>query len=76
MKRSIREIAKLVGVSKASVSLWVRDIELTREQHEALLKRNVAYNRQQLGNKVWSAQCRDRRARWQEEGRTDDGSPR
>jgi hypothetical protein len=67
--RSIREITKLVGVSKSSVSLWVRDIELTREQHEALRKRNVAYDRQNLGNKIWSAQCRDRRVTWQEGGR-------
>jgi hypothetical protein len=67
--RSIREITKLVGVSKSSVSLWVRDIELTREQHEALRRRNVAYDRQNLGNKIWSAQCRDRRVTWQEGGR-------
>jgi transposase len=34
--RSMREIAEMVGVSKSSVSLWVRDIDLTPEQHEAL----------------------------------------
>jgi DNA-binding transcriptional regulator YiaG len=27
--RSIKEIARLLGVSTSSVSLWVRDIELT-----------------------------------------------
>jgi AcrR family transcriptional regulator len=68
--RSIRDITTLVGVSKSSVSLWVRDIDLTPEQHEALRERNAAYSRQRLGNSVWSAQCRERRARWQEEGRT------
>jgi transposase len=36
---SIREIAKRIGVSTSSVSQWVRDIELTTEQHEQLLLR-------------------------------------
>ena len=43
---SIKDIALRVGVSVSSVSLWVRDIELTAEQHAALAARNVAYNRQ------------------------------
>jgi transposase len=38
---SIKDIACRVGVSVSSVSLWVRDIELTPEQHAALLSRNV-----------------------------------
>jgi hypothetical protein len=67
--RSMREITRLVGVSKSSVSLWVRDIELTPEQHEALRTRNIRYDGQRLGNEAWSAQCRERRVRWQEEGR-------
>jgi hypothetical protein len=67
--RSIREITRLVGVSKSSVSLWVRDIELTSEQHDALRERNIIYDRQRLGNKIWSARCRERRVAWQTEGR-------
>ncbi len=67
--RSIREIAKLVGVSRSSVSLWVRDIELTPQQADVLRGRNAAYDRQRLGNKIWAAQCRERRIRWQEHGR-------
>jgi AcrR family transcriptional regulator len=67
--RSIREITRLVGVSKSSISLWVRDVELTPQQHDALRARNAAYDRQRLGNKVWSALCRDRRLNWQAEGR-------
>ena len=35
---SVRRIAKHVGVSKGSVSLWVRDIELTEKQKEHLLQ--------------------------------------
>lgn len=67
--RSIRDITRLVGVSKSSVSLWVRDIELSPEQEQALRERNVVYDRQRLGNKIWAAQCRELRIKWQEEGR-------
>lgn len=34
--RSVKELAALLGVSRSSISLWVRDIELTNEQREAL----------------------------------------
>jgi AcrR family transcriptional regulator len=36
---SVREIEERVGVSRSSVSLWVRDIELTDAQREALRTR-------------------------------------
>jgi hypothetical protein len=32
----VKELAKLLGVSRSSVSLWVRDIELTEAQYFAL----------------------------------------
>ena len=32
----MKELAALLGVSRSSISLWVRDIELTAEQYEAL----------------------------------------
>jgi transcriptional regulator with XRE-family HTH domain len=67
--RSLRDIAELLGVAKSSVSLWVRDIELTPAQHEALRARNVIYDRQRLAHKIWSGQCRERRLIWQAEGR-------
>jgi transcriptional regulator with XRE-family HTH domain len=35
---SIKEIAKRLGVAKSSVSRWVRDIKLTRRQHNKLRK--------------------------------------
>ena len=38
---SIKEIAKILGVSKSSVSLWCRDIILTEEQIRSLNKRVV-----------------------------------
>ena len=37
--KSIKEIASFTGVSKSSVSLWCRDIELTSRQIERLIKR-------------------------------------
>jgi len=36
---SVKELAALLGVSKSSVSLWVRDIELTEAQYFALRRR-------------------------------------
>jgi transposase-like protein len=67
--RSIKEIARMVGVSTSSVSAWVRDIELARDQHEALLARNPAYNRQFKGTAINAERCRQRQIAYQEEGR-------
>jgi predicted transcriptional regulator len=67
--RSIKEIASLLGVSKSSVSLWVRDIELTAEQHEALQARNGLHERQRLARAVMSENARRRRCDAQAEGR-------
>ncbi len=38
---SVKAIARLLGVSKSSVSLWVRDIILTFEQYQTLQKRSI-----------------------------------
>jgi transcriptional regulator with XRE-family HTH domain len=66
---AINEIARRVGVSKSSVSLWVRDIELTPEQKHALLERNPAYNRQ-LSDWTKVAEYRRRqRTAYQDDGR-------
>jgi transposase-like protein len=67
--RSIKEIAGLLGVSKSSVSLWVRDIELTDEQHAELQARNGLHERQCLARAAMSAKARARRVSWQLEGR-------
>lgn len=66
---AINEIARRVGVSKSSVSLWVRDIELTADQREALLQRNPAYNRQLSGWTKMAARRRAEREAFQEDGR-------
>jgi transposase-like protein len=68
--RSIKEIARLVGVATSTVSVWVRDIELTAEQHAALEQRNPVYNSQRNG---WAANIergRKRRRAHQEWGRS------
>jgi len=66
---SIKDIARRVGVSVSSVSTWVRDIELTPEQHAALQLRNVAYNRQMSGTWKQAANRRAERAAYQAHGR-------
>jgi hypothetical protein len=66
---SMKAIARAVGVSVSSVSLWVRDIELTQEQHEALRRANPAYNRQLAGHASNRARALTRRREYQEHGR-------
>ncbi|MGZ5315009.1 MAG: hypothetical protein ACXWGV_12950 [Solirubrobacterales bacterium] len=60
----VKEIARLLSVSVASVSVWVRDIEITRDQRE----RNLTRAGQQRGE-AWSERFRERRRQWQREGR-------
>jgi transposase-like protein len=38
--RSVKELAALLGVSRSSISLWVRDIDLTDEQRAGLRRRS------------------------------------
>jgi transposase-like protein len=66
---AINEIARRVGVSKSSVSLWVRDIELTASQKQALVDRNPAYNRQHSGWMKVAERRRAERVANQQEGR-------
>jgi hypothetical protein len=66
---SVKQIAKLLNVSRSSVSLWVRDIELTEEQHQALRARNPIYNQQVAARGVTSFRRRAERRAYQEAGR-------
>jgi len=66
---AIGDIAQRIGVSKSSVSVWVRDIELTPEQCRALLERNPAYNRQLSGWTKLAQRRRAERRAYQEDGR-------
>jgi hypothetical protein len=66
---SVREITRVLGVSKASVSLWVRDIELTHEQLARLRDRNLAYNPQRNGAATQARRALERRRAFQRQGR-------
>jgi DNA-binding MarR family transcriptional regulator len=65
----IRVIAQRLGVAKSSVSRWVRDIELTGEQHEALRALNPIYNNQRRGQAARRASARAARLEAQAHGR-------
>jgi transcriptional regulator with XRE-family HTH domain len=66
---SVKEICKRLGVSKGSVSVWVRDIELTDEQKAVLNYRKATYGGQFWGSKAVAKKHRDLRQQYQEEGR-------
>ena len=65
----IKKIALRLGVAPSTVSLWVRDIELTAEQRGRLRLMNPAYNRQLSGQVAYAKQCRARRRDAQQSGR-------
>jgi hypothetical protein len=66
---AVKEIARRVGVSVSSVSIWVRDVPLTPEQEAALDARNPVRNGQRLGTVNNSARCRALREEAQRHGR-------
>jgi len=66
---SLGDIAKKVGVAKSSVSLWVRDIGLTKDQEDKLKSQNPLYSRQKSANNKWSKYNLDNRYRCQKKGR-------
>jgi hypothetical protein len=66
--RSVKEIARVVGVSVSSVSNWVRDVPLNEEHQIALHGRVVSGH--QRGSEANSARARQRRRSFQESGRS------
>jgi AcrR family transcriptional regulator len=66
---SIGEIARAIGVSRSSVSVWVRDVELSAAQRESLRARNPALNGQLAGVRARAAKERTARLVAQEQGR-------
>jgi len=58
---SINKIADSLGVSKSSVSIWVRDVELSEEQAGELMKRKLSGTN--------SSSFREKRKAYQQEGR-------
>jgi hypothetical protein len=67
--RSVREIARLLDVSVASVSRWTADIVLSPAFAEALRERNPAVSGRLDGTRAWSAAKRAVRLTEQERGR-------
>ena len=63
------QISQELKVSKSSVSLWVRDIELSKKQVESIQLLNPIFNRQLGGGKVKADKARDLRLQYQEEGK-------
>lgn len=66
---SINDIAKEIGVSKASVSVWVRDIELTEDHKNKLHEKNVRFFNQYYGNKIKKEKYLSIRKEHQQSGR-------
>jgi transcriptional regulator with XRE-family HTH domain len=66
---SIREIASILDVSRGTVSVWVRDIELTSAQRETLAVRNPALNPSFNGSELRARRALDARLEYQAEGR-------
>jgi transcriptional regulator with XRE-family HTH domain len=66
---SVRDLAQVAGVSRSTVSRWVRDVPLTEEHRRRLLSRNPIYNCQMNGALAQAAAARQRRAEMQGAGR-------
>src|SRR5574342_373640 len=66
---SVKQICRMLGVAKSSVSVWVRDIELTDEQRLALERHYPGYPGQNAGSRAVAAKYRQLRRQYQEEGR-------
>jgi transcriptional regulator with XRE-family HTH domain len=66
---SIREIASLLDVSRGTVSVWVRDVQLTPAQRRALAARNPALNPRFNGSKTRARRALAARLEYQAEGR-------
>lgn len=66
---SVKEICQTLGVAKGSVSVWVRDIELTPEQRQLLKERNPVYRGQYHGAQTNAEKHRAIRQKYQEAGR-------
>ena len=65
---SVKEIAAKLQVSPGSVSVWVRDITLTDDQHRILQERNAFHGAQNKGAKARADKARSARITHQEKG--------
>jgi transposase-like protein len=67
--KSVKEIASSLGVARSSVSVWVRDIELTQEQKLVLHDRRRNYGDLNAGARATVEKSRAKRLAYQENGR-------
>jgi transposase-like protein len=65
---SLKEISENLQVSKSSVSLWVREVELTREQADKLSRRHLLFENKLLGSQALKRMSEERCARYREDG--------
>jgi hypothetical protein len=66
---SVRDIAQQLGVAKASVSMWVRDLALTDAQHTALRDKDRHYEARLHGSQANFEKGLAQRLAYQQEGR-------
>ncbi len=66
---SLKEISEKLNVAKSSVSLWVRDIELTLEQQEILNGKNPNFTQYCHSSETLIKNARLLRKQYQQEGR-------
>jgi predicted transcriptional regulator len=66
---SVKEICRTLGVAKSSVSVWVRDIELTEEQQEILILRRPFAPGAHKGAITNRNKGLEQRRQYQEQGR-------
>ena len=66
---SVNEIATILGISKSSASIWVRDIELTEDQISRLKANQKRYEQQNKGAKANQMRAKALRLKYQQEGR-------
>ncbi len=66
---SVKDIAKQLGIAKSSVSLWVRDIELSAEQKLVLKNKHPNYDAAVKGSNTNHHKALQQRIAYQQEGR-------
>ncbi len=66
---SLTKISDILNVSKSSVSLWVRDIQLTDRQRSILLESNPVYNNEYRGANNLHEKHKNIRLGYQKKGR-------
>jgi transposase len=67
--KSVKEIARITGASLGSVSLWVRDVELSKEVLEELRQRKRGLGKRTLETLAEQEQQRNLHLSYQQAGR-------